>query len=75
MSTQFQWQKQFCFKQFSLTLVHSLNMKTVLFKVIQFSMKTQFSSIWPIERALLNAATPDKIRPGSDGKEGVLSIL
>ena len=29
-----------------------LNVKTVLFQTIQFSISTQFSSIWPIDRIL-----------------------
>ena len=59
--------KQFDFKQFSLAWVRYLNVKTVLFQTIQFSMSTifkcqyssisnnskvQFSSIWRIERTL-----------------------
>ena len=31
---------------------HSLNVKTVLFQAIHFSISTQFSSIWPIDRTL-----------------------
>ena len=45
--------KQFYFKQFSLAYVHSLNVKTILFQTIQFSICTQFSSIWPIDRTLI----------------------
>ena len=33
--------------------------KTVLFQTIRFSISTQFSSIWPIDRALSGAAIPD----------------
>ena len=39
------------FKQFSISIVFvykQLNVKTVLFQTIQFSISTQFSSIWPI---------------------------
>ena len=45
------------FKQFSLALAHSLNVKTILFQAIQFSISTQFSSIWPIDRTLSGATT------------------
>ena len=48
--------------------------KTVLFQTIQFSINTQFSSIWPIDRTLLGATTPGQSEPESYGKEGVLCI-
>ena len=32
--------------------------KTVQFQTIQLSIGTQFSSIWPIDRTLLDATTP-----------------
>ena len=51
-----------------------LNVKTVLFQVIQFNISTQFNSIWPIERILSGATTLGQIGPGSDGNEGVLYI-
>ena len=35
----------------------------------------QFSSIWPIDRALSGASTPGQNEPGSDGNEEVLHIL
>ena len=57
--------KQFYFKQFSFVLVRSLNIKTVLFQVIQFSISTQFSSIWPINRALSGATTPGQRNLGA----------
>ena len=47
---------QFCFKQFSLALVHSFNVKTVLLQTIQFSISTQFSSISPIDKTLSGGA-------------------
>ena len=50
--------KQFYFKQFRLAIVRSLDIKTVLFQGIQFSISTQFSSIWPIDSALSDATTP-----------------
>ena len=39
-----------------------------------FSIITQFSYIWPIERTLSGATTPGKIRPGGDSNEGILCI-
>ena len=51
-----------------------LNVKTVLFQRIQFSISKQFSSIWPIDRALSGATTPGQSEPVSDGNEGVLRI-
>ena len=41
---------------------------------IQFSISTQLSSIWPIDRALLGVTTPGHSGPGSDGNEGILRI-
>ena len=52
-----------------------LNVKTVLFQTIQFSISTQFSSIWPRDRMLSGATTPGQSGPGSDSNEGVLHIL
>ena len=60
---------QFCFKQFSFAKVRSLIIKTVLFQVIQFTMSTHSSSIWPIDRALSGATIPGQSEPGSDGHE------
>ena len=48
--------------------------KIVLFQTILFSISTQFSSIWPIDRTLSGATTPGQSGPGSDGNEGVLCI-
>ena len=45
-----------------------LNVTTVLFQTIQFSISAQLSSIWPIDRTLSGATTPGQSRPGSDGK-------
>ena len=42
---------------------------TVLFQIIQFSISTQFSSIWPIDRILSGATTPEQSGPGSDGNQ------
>ena len=41
--------------------------KTVLLQTIQFSISTQISSIWPIDRSLSGANTPSKSRPGING--------
>ena len=38
--------KSFYFKQFSLELIYSSNLKTVLFQAIQFNMNTLFRFIW-----------------------------
>ena len=48
--------------------------KTVLFQSIQFSICTQFSSIWPIDRTLSGVTTPGQSGSGSDGNEGELCI-
>ena len=63
--------KNFYFKQFSWVLLHSLNVKTVLFQTIRFSMHTQFSSIWPIHMTQSDAPTPGQCEPGSNGNEEV----
>ena len=47
---------------------------TVLFQTIQFSISTQFCSIWPIDRIISGATTPGQNGPGSDGNEGVHSF-
>ena len=66
--------KHLYFKQFSLTEVRSLNIKTVLFQVIQFNISTHFSSISPIDRNLTDATTPGQSELGSDGNEGITRI-
>ena len=69
MSTQFNCQKTFLFQaiqfsqtilfqiiQFSISIVFvptQLNVKTVLFQEIPFSISTQFSSIWSIDGTLI----------------------
>ena len=58
--------KQFYFKQFSLAYVRSLNAKTLLLQTIHFSISTQFSSIWHIDRNLSDATTSGQSRPVSD---------
>ena len=37
-------------------------------------MKTEFSSIWPIDSAVSDATTPGQSGPGSDGNDGVFCI-
>ena len=51
-----------------------LNVKTVLFQTIQFSINTQFSSVWPIDSTLSGTSTLGLRRPGSDVSKGVLCI-
>ena len=48
--------------------------KTVSFQTFQFSISTQFNSIWPIDRTLSGAITPDERGPGDSDNEGVLRI-
>ena len=43
-----------------------------LFQAIQFSISTQFSSLWPIDRTLSGAHSLGQSGTGSDGSEGVL---
>ena len=49
--------------------------KTVQFKTIQFSIRTQFSSVLPIDRTISGTTTPGQRGPGSDNNEGVLRHL
>ena len=49
--------------QFSMSInfcLTQLNVKTVLYQTNQFSVITQFSSIWPVDRTLLGATIPTK---------------
>ena len=48
--------------------------KTILFQTIQFSIRTQFSFIWLIERTQSDDTTLSQIGPGSDANEGVFRI-
>ena len=66
--------KQFYFEQLSLAQVRNLNIKTDPFQEIQFSVITEFSFIWPIDRTLSGATTPVLSGPGSDVSEGVLHV-
>ena len=43
--------------------------KTVLFQTVQYSISTQFSSIWPIDRTLSGATTLSQTGPVSDGND------
>ena len=61
--------------QFSIIIdlvYKQLNVKTVLFQTIQYSIGTQFSSIRPIDETL-SGATTQRV-PVSDGNEMVLCI-
>ena len=51
-----------------------LYISTVLFQRIQFSISTQFNSIWPINRTLSGATTPGQSESGSEGNKGLLHI-
>ena len=57
--------------QIQFSIIHRLNAETILFQTIQFSISTQFSSIWPIDRTLSVATTPGQRGPGSNGNKGV----
>ena len=48
--------------------------KTVQSQVIQFSISTQFSSIWPIDRTLSGITTLGQSGHGNDGNEEVFHI-
>ena len=52
----------------------SLNVKTVLFQAIRFSISTLFISIWLINKTLSGATTSRQSEPGSDGNKGELCI-
>ena len=49
-------------------------MKTALSQTIQLRIRTQFSSIWHIDRTLSGATTPGKSGPGNDGNKGIIRI-
>ena len=48
--------------------------KTVLFQTVQFSISTQFSSYWRIDRTLSGATTPSQSGPESHGNEATRCI-
>ena len=70
--------KQFYFKQFSFVFSFcphtQLNVKTVLFQIIQFCISTRCSSILPIDWTLSSTTTPGQSEPGRDSNEEVLCI-
>ena len=66
--------KKFYFKQFRLAWVRSLDVKTILFQIIQLIISTQFSFIWPIYRTLSGATTLDQRGLWSNDNKGVLRI-
>ena len=49
-------------------------LKTIQFQIIQFSISTLFSSIWPIDRTLSGATTPGQSEPVCNGNKEVLRI-
>ena len=51
-----------------------LNVKTVLFQTLQFSISIKLSSTCPIDRTQSAATTLSQSEPGSNGNEGVLCI-
>ena len=57
--------------QFSLSIHFKCQNSPISNQLIK---STQFSSIWPIDRLLSGATTPDQIGPEGDGNEGVLRI-
>ena len=54
--------------------IHSLNVKTVLFQAIHFSISIQFCLIWPIDRTLSGAITPGWSGPRNEDNEGLVHI-
>ena len=51
-----------------------LNVKTVLFQSIQFSLSMHFSSVWHIDRTLLGATNTGQSWPRSNYNEEILNI-
>ena len=56
------------------TIFGYLMPNSFLFQTVQFSISTQFSSIWSIDKTLSGATTPDLSGPGSKGNKGILCI-
>ena len=52
----------------------SVNVRTILFQAILFSIRMQFSSILPVERSQSGATTPGQSGPGRDNNKLVLLI-
>ena len=48
--------------------------KIVQFRIIQFSISSLFSSIWPADKTLLGATTPSQNGSWSNGNKGVFCI-
>ena len=63
--------KIFLFGTIQFNISTSLNVKTVLFQTLQFNIN-QFSSIWPTDRILSGATSPDQSWPGSNDNWRVL---
>ena len=55
---------------YSLFVYTELNVKIVLFQTIQFSIGTQFSSIWSIDRTISVATTPVRVNRGAIAMKG-----
>ena len=53
---------------------HPVKCKNSLFQTTHFSVSTQFSSIWPIDKTLSGALTTGQSGPGSNDNEGILCI-
>ena len=69
--------KHFHFKLFSL--INKVKWFQVLLcitnnSIIQFSISTQFSSIWPVNRTLSGATPPGQSGPWSNSNKGILLI-
>ena len=62
------------FQTIQLSMSAEFNFKTVLFQSVQFNISTEFSSIWPIDRTLSGATTPEQSGPRRDGNNEVLRI-
>ena len=50
-------------------------MKTILFKAIQFTINTQFSSIWPVDITLSGVTTPGPRAKAMKGYSAFLKAL
>ena len=46
-----------------------LNIKTILFQTIQINIRSQFSSIWSVNKTIWRATTPDQSGPRSYGNK------
>ena len=59
--------------QFNISTIFvyiQLNVTTVLYQTIQFSINSQFSSTWPIDRTLSGTTTPDHSKHGAMAMKG-----